>query len=80
MGGGHKEDADPDQRAQVAGGPADRSLSEKTAGEDGGEGGRHTASSSRDAGKTKTEEKMQFLSQVCRLMYSRWQDNMNCKR
>lgn len=53
MGGGHKEDADPDQRAQVAGGPADRSLSEKTAGEDGGEGGRHTASSSRDAGKTK---------------------------
>lgn len=74
------EDADPDQRAQVAGGPADRSLSEKTAGEDGGEGGRHTASSSRDAGKTKTEEKMQFLSQVCRLMYSRWQDNMNCKR
>lgn len=64
-GGGHKEDADP----------AERSLSEKTAGEDGGEGGRHTASSSRDAGKTKTEEK-----QVCRLMYSRWQDNMNCKR
>lgn len=49
-GGGHKEDADP----------AERSLSEKTAGEDGGEGGRHTASSSRDAGKTKTERKCSF--------------------